>query len=59
MQREYILTMPCVSVCCAVPVLTEMKPRAKGGVSPSWTDTLTLDTEELIITGASRWGKFL
>ena len=36
-----------------------MKPRAKGGVSTSWTDTLTLDTEELIITGASRWGKRL
>lgn len=36
-----------------LPALAEMKPKAKGGVSPNCTDTLTLDTEELINTGAS------
>lgn len=42
-----------------LPVLTEIKPRAKGGVSPSWIDTLTFDTVELNLTGTLRSGKHL
>lgn len=38
----------------AVPPPAERKPSANGVVSPSWTETLTLDTEVVIMTGASR-----
>lgn len=37
-----------------VPPQTERKPKAKGVVSPSCTDTLMLETDVVIITGASR-----
>lgn len=58
---SYDVHLPLVLFVCekpckrpTVPPLAERKPRAKGVVSPSWTDTLMLDTEVVIITGASR-----
>lgn len=42
--------------CQPVPAEMELKPKAKGGVSPSCTDTLTLDNEAHRIMGAMIWG---
>jgi len=39
-----------------VPAEMELKPKAKGGVSPSCTDTLTLDSEAHRMMGAMIWG---
>lgn len=39
-----------------LPAEMELKPRAKGGVSPSCTETLTLDSEAHRMIGAMIWG---
>lgn len=50
------LTQPRGSTCQPVPAEMELKPKAKGGVSPSCTDTLTLDSEADRMMGAMIWG---
>lgn len=51
-----LFLLVCVKQCemPAVPPPAERKPSANAVVSPSWTETLTLDTEVVIMTGASR-----
>ena len=43
----------------ALPREMELNPKAKGGVSPSWMETLTLEMEVLKMIGARIWGKVL
>lgn len=45
-----------MSLIQPVPAEMELKPKAKGGVSPSCTDTLTLDSEAHRMMGARIWG---
>lgn len=40
----------------ALPTEIELKPKAKGGVLPSCTEMLTLDTEALRMMVARIWG---
>lgn len=47
---------PSTSLIQPVPAEMELKPKAKGGVSPSCTDTLTLDSEAHRMMGARIWG---
>lgn len=43
----------------ALPREMELNPKAKGGVSPSWMEMLTLEMEVLKMMGARIWGKVL